>query len=292
MMFKRILSISAISILTFSFSARAADCFDSFKTIGDPRNGAKFVASVRVPGLTPSSALGQVQQRGMDQKYQIGGELFDRNSGQLFLLEQMKGYAIVVKVDADGSGTVTTTVKLARDTVVSSERAQRMLCSLLTDLKTGPQGDHIAATARERSGTQKVRNTTARELSAEISKLNRKTQKFHWNGPDDLDATFAEVPATFMGRKYRIDGVIYSAGMRGKQGSVTYLVTQKLGLGGISGYDYDARNSLYYQIECLLPASQESYFKTLRARDYALLEGTITEVTREGATLTGCVQAN
>lgn len=151
-----------------------AGCEDSFQSVGDARNGLFFSGHVKVPGLSAQSALGQMQQIALDSGYKVGGELIRGGAGELYFIQDSNNPAIVMLATADKSGKVSISTKLARGQKTETAAVRQEFCSLLAKLKTGKEGEAIAAAAREKTGANQITDAKADKLSAEIGKVVKK----------------------------------------------------------------------------------------------------------------------
>lgn len=302
---QRICAVGLLLMLTGK--AMAAACEDSFQTVGDPRNGLFLSTQVKVPGLGVSSALGQLQQYAMDGDYEVGSELIVGNSGELYFLQTSNNPAIVMHATADKSGKVSLSTKLARGQKTDPEAVKTEFCSILAKLKTGKEGEDIAEAARNKTGVGRIIEAQADKLSAQIGgEVKRilapvankgKLGKFligagtSATGGEYAEA-FAPMQAKYIGRKYRIDGQIYTVTRNSIDSGmeINYLVTPKRGLLGIrQDVSY---NSLNFQIKCVLAKDQGKFFLSLSEGNMVTLAGTVTEMRPDGMELTGCRQAN
>lgn len=297
----------AAGLLLLSGFAMAGSCEDGFETVGDARNGLFFSAKVKVPGLSASSALGQMQQLALDGGYKVGGELLTGSSGELYFIQDSNNPDIVMHVLADKAGTVSISTKLARGQKTDPAAVRGEFCTLLGKLKTGKAGEEIAAAARAKTGVNTVTDAKAEKLSAEVGKVVKKalapvagkgqlSRALIGTGESATSGEYAEafapVRAQYIGRKYRIDGQIYTVIRDNANGrmEVNYLVTQTRGLLGVrqeSGF-----NDLNYQLKCELARDQGKFFLTLSEGNFVTLAGTVTDMQPGGMVLSDCRQAN
>ena len=63
-------------------------CDKAFKTVGDARNGALYMADVTVPGLKVQSALDQLRKIGGDDKFEVAGQLVEGDTGDQYLIQR------------------------------------------------------------------------------------------------------------------------------------------------------------------------------------------------------------
>ena len=296
-----------LGLLALSAAARAGTCENDFQAVGDPRNGLLYMGTVKVPGLSASSAIGQLQQIGLDAGYQVGNESIVGGAGELFLTQTNARPPIVVKAQADSSGEVSLGTKLARGQKLETAEARREICSMLAKLKPGKDGEAIAAAARAKTGSGQIIDGEAPKLSAEIGRDIRKTMagvkskgalKNLLLGTSESATAgergeaFAPVRAKYMGRKYRIDGQIYTISQNRYDGGsmqISYLVTQTRGLLGVR--QSSTYNSNNFTIQCMLAPDQAKLFLTLAEGDWVKLVGTVDDIDTEGMRLRDCRQA-
>lgn len=284
-----------------------AGCEDSFQSVGDARNGLFFSGQVKMPGLSAQSALGQMQQIALDGGYKVGGELIRGGAGELYFIQDSNNPAIVMLATADKSGKVSISTKLARGQKTETAAVRQEFCSLLAKLKTGKEGEAIAAAAREKTGVNQVIDAKADKLSAEIGKVVKKaltpvaakgqlSRALIGTGvtatSGEYEEAFVSVRAKYIGRKYRIDGQVYtvSGSPLGGDMEVNYLVTQTRGLLGVR--QEPEFNSLNYQLKCMMARDQARFFLTLTEGNYATLVGTVVDMQPGGLVMSDCRQAN
>lgn len=123
---------------------------------------------MQLPGLSVSSALGHLQSIALSKGYEIGNESIAGDSGELFFTQTNLRPPIVMRANADSSGKVSVGTKLARGQNVEVAAGRKEICSFLTNLKTGKEGEAIAAAARQKTGAGRVIDAEAPKLSAEI----------------------------------------------------------------------------------------------------------------------------
>lgn len=300
-------TVMAASLLVLPGLTLAKGCEDSFQAVGDARNGLFFSAQVKLPGLTASSALGQLQQIALDGGYQVGGELVRGGAGELYFIQDSNEPDIVMHAIADKSGKVVLSTKLARGQKTDPAAVRGEFCGLLGKLRPGKEGEAIAAAAREKTGVGRVTDARADKLSAEIGKVVKKalgpvaakgqlSRALIGTGESATSGEYAEafapVRARYIGRQYRIDGQVYT--LSGAPGTrdmeVNYLVTQTRGLLGVR--QETQFNDLNYQLKCRMAGDQAKFFLTLSEGNFVTLTGTVTDMQPGGLVLSDCRQAN
>ena len=296
-----------VGLLALSAAARAGTCEDGFEAVGDPRNGMLFMGQMQKPGLSVRSALGQMQKIALEEGYQVGNESITGNSGELLLTQNNLRTPLVWRVQADSSGRVSLGTKLARGQKMEVAGARTEICSMLAKLKTGKEGEAIAAAARTKTGAGQIIDAEAPKLSAEIGRDIQKTMagvnskgvfgnlmvgSSNYATDGERNEAFAPIVAKYKGRKYRIDGQIYTVSENQFSGEmeVAYLVTQTRGLLAIRQSSSDNNNN--FTIQCILAPDQAKFFTTLANGDWVKLAGTVNQIGTHGMVLKDCRQAN
>jgi hypothetical protein len=228
------------------------------------------------------------------------------DSGELLFTQPDTHPPIVFRAQADGSGQVSLGTKLPRNQKLEVAEARSRICSILAKLRTGKEGEAIAAAARAKNGSTQVVDAQADKLSAEIGNDIRKTmaplaRKGLFRNmllgttttvtPGEEAETFASIRARYMGRKYSIDGQVYTKSRSSFSGEmqIAYLVTQTGGLLRIR--QSDSLNMINVSIKCILASDQAKLFLTLAEGDFVKLAGTVSEIDSQGMELSGCRQA-
>ncbi len=293
-------------------AAASGACDKAFKTVGDARNGALYMADVTVPGLKVQSALDQLRKIGGDDKFEVAGQLVDGDTGDQYLIQRTGLRVPLVLVGtADRTGRVTLATKLARGQSIEPAAAKQSMCGMLDKLKAGSQGDTVAAAGRTQYPMPAIEAVAAPDLSKKMGKEVKDTMALYrsagafkdlmlgtnTNKEDkgDRSATFLPLYATYVGRRYQIDGQIYTVNPStystkpGDIGSINYLVTPTRGL--LRVRQNDTYNNNNYTIRCEFASDQAANFTMLRERDWAKLEGEISSIEESSMTLRNCRQA-
>lgn len=283
--------------------AMAATCEESFQAIGDPRNGMRFTASRTVPGLSMTSALGQLRSMALAQGLQVSGDVITDGEGTL-LMTQYAGVSVPVTTMAQvtPNGEVFVTLKLARGQQVEEGPLRTGLCAQSLDkLRPGKEGEAIAEAARKASRFDVPVVTTAQDLSGKLEKeaeaLKRAIGRaplralFTGKGGADADEQLLPFASKYLGRRYRIDGAVYTIQPHRATDltAVDYVVTQRKGLLGLRGSeDFNGGN---FSVTCVLAADQRLLAGTLREGDMVTLLGTVQGISADAVLLGDCRQA-
>ncbi len=297
---------SAAALLLVSFGAPASTCESQFQAIGDARNGIFYTSSVAKPGLSVSSALGQLRKLGAQADLTASEETITDGSGELSLVWEKGKPPIVMKAVANSAGTVTIGTKLPPSQKMTREEGVANICGLLNGLKAGKEGERIAAAARAQASPTGFINADAQKLSAEVerdvqqamSAVDNKgklgnvlfgTSNYASGG--ERNAAFAPIQAKYLGRKYRIDGKIYTLSFNQYSGELrmAFIVAQPRGLLRLPSRTND--NNFYFTIECIFASDQIDFFATLSEGDQVALTGTVAQIDPKGMDFKDCRQA-
>ncbi len=218
--------LCCVSLLVLPVLAQAGPCEQDFQAVGDPRNGMMFVGTVNMPGLSISSALGQLQKFAADEGFEIGNESITGNTGEVFFTrtKDLKT-PIIYRGEANAAGQVSLSVKLARGQQMKPDEVRATFCGVLNSLKLGEEGTAIASSARAQSGSGRIIDAEAPKLSTEIGRDIKKTMagvnskgalgnlmvgSSNYATEGERKEAFAPIRAKYLGRQYRIDGQIYT----------------------------------------------------------------------------------
>jgi hypothetical protein len=284
-----------------SIAAHAATCEEGFQFAGDVRTGLTFVGRVEKPGLGIQSALGQLQKFAADEKFEVGKASIQGDKGEVFFTQTTNNPPIVVRATADSSGTVLLGTKLAPQQRMPLEAARGHICGMLNALKTGAEGEAIAAkgaaapetsAGTEQVDSRKVIDAKAVELSKQIGRelqeaslsLRRKSQvknlllgKGREHTQRETANIFSPIVNKYMGRRYRVDGelAVVTESRHGALMSASFLVTGRAGLLGIR--ESRSSNNHNFSIRCVFADEDRKIFSTLLQGDRVTLTGTVVE---------------
>ena len=301
-----------LGLAAMAATAHAGTCEQNFQAIGDPRNGMTFTGTVSVPGLSVSSALGQMRNFANEEGAEAGADIFDGEDHGEVLFTRSKGLKrpIVYQVRANASGTVSLSTKLAPGQQMDTGIVRTSFCNALNALKAGREGDAIAAAARAASSSDsafdKVIEGNARDLSREIQRdvaksmaaVNNKGKlgnflvgSHNYATKNERANAMAPVIAKYKGRRYRIDGQVYTL----TENSIThakeiaYLVAEPESFFRTTGGS--TVNNLNFTIHCSMAPDQTRLFYSLSEKDWIKLEGTVDEISESSMKLKDCRQA-
>ncbi|MEG2806145.1 hypothetical protein [Stenotrophomonas sp.] len=290
--------------LTLALPAAARTCEQNFKAIGDPRNGQTFVTELTVPGLKPGSALGQLRKRALDAgNVFVSGDVITPEEGQMYLVQTNLKVPLVTVVTASHQGSVVIGTKLARGQTAPEDGVRTEMCNWLNGLKAGKEGEAIAEAVRVSSGFDKPTVATAVGMSSVLGKETKALQRristaplkgllSGGNADPDVDAMFQPLIAKYFGRRFIIDGQVYTALPNRMKNTfeVGYLVTKMKGIGGIGGRQANDFNNSNFTVHCALADDQAALAATLRGNDWVKLQGTVDSIDMGGIHLRDCRQ--
>ncbi|MGV8835638.1 hypothetical protein, partial [Cellvibrio sp.] len=143
--------ITSIILLATTVQISANTCEKNFLAEGDPRNGAEFSTSTTINDLSSSSALGQLRMIALADGFNVLGEESTAAQGTLTIEQKNGRHPFLIYLTAVNKGTaadVSIRTKLNRRTVAKPEDIRAGMCGMVARIKTGAEGEAIAAAAR------------------------------------------------------------------------------------------------------------------------------------------------
>ena len=299
-----IAALVATTALMWAAQAQATDC--NFNAVGDPRNGMTFVALQQHPGVSVLSGLGQIRKLARDEKFEVGYDNIKPDEGLLFLIQTTNNPPVIVTASGEPGGKFGLVMSLQRGQQIADADAQRHMCGMLAGIVPGAAGEAIARDARAADNMDTVTAVDAVAFSDELGKEARRVgastttaslkdallgRNARSLGQRDVDARVLPFIAKYLGRRYRIDGQVYTSSRGGLSDTMTvgYLVTPTRGLLRVRA-DNDMNNS-FFTVHCQLASDQAALFATLGSQDWVTLEGVVEDLQLNGITLRECRQA-
>jgi hypothetical protein len=261
-------------------SYAATECGRTFAVDGDPRNGATYAASVKLPDLDTRSAIGQMEKIALDQGMQIGADQVDNGSGKVTIIvkDPNGGHDYPMMAAAQkSSGRVTLLAQLNRDQIIDHDVMRDRMCDMLSKVRMDAAGASVAASMQAKNGSGKITDVKALDLAQEVAEALRQKE----------DAT--DVTMKYAGRIYRIDGQVSrpntGMGMYNemqiagptKSFSIPYITEVHAGLLGIG-----PMQQTRVQIVCRTAPDQFARFAKLRDKDYATLIAKVVNFRGQG----------
>jgi hypothetical protein len=185
--------------LFISLPLLAKTCESNFETLGDPRNGAAFSTSANIPDVTPAVALGQLRGIAVKDGFNVLSEESNAQTGTL-AIEQTKGvrHPFLIHFTATAKGTaseVSVETQLKKKVTAKPEDIRQGMCGMLARIKSGKEGEALAAKAHAEAPKAKVTVVKAITLSREFDRVIKKY-------------TAEEITARYKGKVYQLDGQI------------------------------------------------------------------------------------
>lgn len=250
--------------LFISLPSLANTCESNFETLGDPRNGAAFATSADIPGVTPTIALGQLRGIAVKDGFNVLSEESTAQAGTL-VIEQTKGvrhpFLIYFKATAKGTASeVSVETKLKKKVTAKPEDIRQGMCGMLARVKSGKEGESLAAKAHAEAPKAKVIVVKAITLSREFDHVIKK-----YNAD--------EITARYRGKVYQLDGQIKEPLETDGTIEIWYDVFREANwlMPGELGAEM-ARTSII----CRLAPDQVKHGKYLKVNDMAKLTGTVS----------------
>lgn len=290
-------------LLGASVGVHAQTCEQTFKAIGDARNGLVYKASRVIPGIRPEVAIGQLEGITKADKFTLGIPTYKDGRGELYFMSTTSRTPIVVRATAEQGGRVSLGFKLARGQTMDIESAKGQACGLLARIKAGAEGEALARVGRAGNEATSVIEADPVKLAAQLRKEIDRAMRaadtpsmrdllLGTNTPRsqraDVDALFAPLRLRYEGRRYRLDGQVHTLSAFRGVGRVDFLVAPKRGLLQVQqtqGF------SVPFSISCLMAPDQADYFNVLENGHLVKLDGTVDLITEHTLQLRDCRQA-
>lgn len=255
--------------LSLAGAASAATCEDSFREEGDPRNGAEYFASKEVADISVSGALGQLSALAAADGFNVLGLESNAQSGTL-TIEQAKGVKrpfliqLAARKVAAGSH-VTIQTRLHQGVTAKKEDMRGNMCGMLNRIKSGAEGEKIAAAAHPKAGSAAPTTITAIELARELWRLKKKV------GGDKAGAD--NITANYKGRRFLLDGQVYEPLDHGSSVDLWYHTAKAP---GILNTVEDNNSAIWAVIACEMAPAHRTRALKLQGKDWAKLAGTVS----------------
>ncbi len=195
---KFIRAITTIMFLATSSLAAANSCEENFKAEGDPRNGAEFSTSTHIANLNASSALGQLRAIALADGFNVLGEELTATEGTLTIEQKNGRHPFLIYLTAVNKGAaadVSINTRLNRRTVAKPEDIRKGMCGMIARIKTGAEGEKIAAAARAAIVPEPLVEIQPRWLAKDIYRMSKRK-------------TAEMITAHYKGKRYLLDGTV------------------------------------------------------------------------------------
>lgn len=191
-------AITFITLFIVSSLASANSCENNFRNEGDPRNGAEFSTSTNISNLNSSSALGQLRAIALADGFNVLGEESTANQGTLTIEQKNGRHPFLIYLTAINKGSsadVSINTRLNRRTVAKPEDIRKGMCGMIARIKTGAEGEKIAAAARAAIKPEPIVEIQPRWLAKDIYRLSKRK-------------TAEMITAHYKGKRYLLDGTV------------------------------------------------------------------------------------
>ncbi|MGH8080317.1 MAG: hypothetical protein ACREP7_07060 [Lysobacter sp.] len=238
-------------VLLSPMSAMAGQCEDSFSKEGNILTGAKYTASVTVPGLSQSSAIGQMRNIAIAKKMSILDESPENGSLLIGSDPNVINRGLELLVTATPESKVSIVMKTRQGQAGNAAGVKSEFCGMLNQLKPGK-----AAPTRATSSATEI---NAVKLADQIEN-------------QALD-NVALIDARNKGKSYRVTGYYYRTETENGQINVYYDINPSLLPGFVRGKTKLAPT----RIVCRMASDQRGYALTLSKGDKLDMTGTYAE---------------
>lgn len=243
-------TLAPLLLLAVAAPAFADTCESSFQKKGNPLSGTTYTASVSHPGLSVSSAIGQMRVIAKNANMDVLSE--DAEAGAMLLEEPQtamhKTLPMIVSATSEaGTGTVAMTLKLGAGAFAKADAIRTEMCKMLNQVKPGKAGDQLAASAPKASTV----NVTATDFGFQL-------RSQHKENPAAMEPRYKGKIYSITGR---VNGVLKSGG--------TYNTGFDVG-GSKTSIDFES-----VAITCAFAPSQAAFALALRPKEKVTLVGVV-----------------
>ncbi|WP_331352788.1 hypothetical protein [Cellvibrio sp. UBA7671] len=256
--------ITSIILLATAAQLSANTCEKNFVAEGDPRNGAEFSTSTTINDLGSASALGQLRAIALADGFNVLGEESTGSQGTLTIEQKNGRHPFLIYLTAVNKGTaadVSIRTKLNRRTVAKPEDIRAGMCGMVARIKTGAEGDAIAAAARAAIVPEPIVEIQPRWLAKDIYRLSKRK-------------TAEMITAHYKGKRYLLDGTIGSP--LENEGTIELWYKVTIDRNGIL-QTLDADESTFWPpIVCRMAPEARARAAKLQEGEFAKLTGTVS----------------
>lgn len=256
--------ITSIILLVTAVQISANTCEKNFLAEGDPRNGAEFSTSTAINDLSSSSALGQLRAIALADGFNVLGEESTASQGTL-TIEQKNGrhpfLIYLTAVNKNDAADISIRTKLNRRTVAKPEDIRKGMCGMIARIKTGAEGEKIAAAARAAIVPEPLVEIQPRWLAKDIYRMSKRK-------------TAEMITAHYKGKRYLLDGTV---GMPlENDGTIELWYKVTIDRNGIL-QTLDADESIFWPpIVCRMAPEARARAAKLQEGEFAKLTGTVS----------------
>jgi hypothetical protein len=256
--------ITLLVLLCSTGIVHAGTCEDNFLAEGDPRNGAEFSTASTISNLNAQSALGQLRAIALADGFNVLGEESTASQGTL-TIEQKNGrhpfLIYLTAVNKNNAADISIRTKLNRRTVAKPEDIRNGMCGMIARIKTGAEGEKIAAAARAAIVPEPLVEIQPRWLAKDIYRMSKRK-------------TAEMITAHYKGKRYLLDGTV---GMPlENDGTIELWYKVTIDRNGIL-QTLDADESIFWPpIVCQMASEHRARAAKLAEGEFAKLTGTVS----------------
>lgn len=242
-------SLLTAALLLVCFPVFAGSCEDSFQKQGNLFTGTSYTASVDVPDSNVKSVMGQMRGIAVGKGMDVLSE--DLDGGSLLIEEPEtmahKPLPMIISATSQAEASrVTAKLKLNKGAFGSADEIRKQLCGMLSQLKSGKAGAHLAD-----------KGSTATAKPTEINSFMLSEQITRQAG-DNL----AVIDARYKGKTFRVHGRTTGASPNSDG-------TYNIGFGSS-----DSNSFSKVAITCQMERNQAAYALSLNNGETITLTGT------------------
>lgn len=251
-------------LLAAASVVHANTCESNFRTEGDPRNGAEFSTSANLSDLNASSALGQLRAIALADGFNVLGEELTAAQGTLTIEQKNGRHPFLIYLTAVNKGDaadISIHTKLNRRTVAKPEDIRKGMCGMIARVKTGTEGEKIAAAARAAIVPEPLVEIQPRWLAKDIYRMSKRK-------------TTEMITAHYKGKRYLLDGTVGTP--LENEGTIELWYKVTIDRNGIL-QTLDADESTFWPpIVCRIAPEHRARAAKLQEGEFAKLSGTVS----------------
>lgn len=255
--------VTLLILLCAAKMTSANTCENNFLAEGDPRNGAEFSTSTTISGLNSASALGQLRAIALADGFKVLGEESTATQGTL-TIEQKNGrhpfLIYLTSINKGAAADVSIRTRLNRRTVAKPEDIRSGMCGMIARIKTGAEGEKIAAAARAAIVPEPLVEIQPRWLAKDIYRMSKRK-------------TTEMITAHYKGKRYLLDGTVGTP----LENDGTIELWYKVTIDRNSIFEtLDTKESMFWPpIVCRMAPEARARAAKLQEGEFAKLTGTV-----------------
>ena len=261
---KFILHIFSISMFIFVAHVSANSCDKNFLSEGDPRNGSEFSTSVGFDDVSASSALGQLRSIALADGFNVLNEELNSSQGTLTIEQKNGKHPFLIYLSAIESGKnteVSIRTRLNKRTIAKPEDIKAGMCGMIARIKTGAEGESIAASARAAIKPEPIVEIQPRWLAKDIYRMSLRK-------PAEM------ITAHYKGKRFLLDGTV-GAPLE-NEGTIELWYKVTIDRNSIIETLDTKESSVWPPIVCQMAAEHRTRAAKLAEGEFAKLTGTVS----------------